>query len=79
MKVSSLKGKEFLTQLKNIQISDSMPLASPFSAIAADGTQALCVDRDKDVFWQFALYWLGVHVGDVCVEIKNDLMLVEEV
>jgi hypothetical protein len=75
LSLSSKKGKELHAQLQPLKLGDKLYLDGFLTGLNQQ-TVAHCTEVEAGKFWQFALYWCGVHIQNVVAEVQGtDLVL----
>lgn len=78
MKVTTESAKALIPKLMKIGKGKTLDFGSVFPGIADEQTQAICTECDPiRYFWQFSLYWMSIHVGDVVAEINGPDLILE--
>ncbi len=76
--VNTKEAQKLIAVLVKTEVGNKVAFdgtSSPIQAFPV-GAEAICVEADPVTqFWQFALYWLSMRLGDVVLEINgNDLI-----
>jgi hypothetical protein len=76
MKASSKAGKALVAQLATIEAGDKTEIEGFLTGFGAP-VWAHCTEHEAEKFWQFALYWNGVHIQDAVVERAGDNLTID--
>lgn len=78
IKMGSPEASAIMQNLKTCEVGEEIVLPGLFPGLPSK-TQALCLDRQGDKFWQFSLTCLGVMFASVVAEVHGNELVLEEV
>lgn len=82
MKITSAVGKGLVERFKAMKVGESATFPTVLPGIDADASQAILRESTWDAklnkgYWDFAMYWKGIHVADVMAEVVEGELLLE--
>jgi hypothetical protein len=82
MKATGNVGKGLIERFKGLAIGQSCTFPTVLPGIDAEASQAILRESTWNAttekgYWEFALYWKGIHVADVIAEVVEGELLLE--
>lgn len=76
VKTTSKEGMTLMSRLADVKLGDKLQFEG-FMDGFGQSTVAHCVEVEAGRFWQFSLFWCGVHIQDVVAEVQDDNLVLE--
>jgi hypothetical protein len=82
MKSTSPMGKELLGKVKDLKLGESVKFPPILPGLNQVDSVAVLRERSWDEtlqkgYWEFGLYWMGVYVSDVNLEVVDGELFAE--